>query len=288
MRGGSQSCLLQASNGNFYIVKLLGNPQGSEVLFNEALGTELMQNLGFLVPNWKPIYICAQFIEDNPEIWFETATSKNQRPPAGIHFGSEFLAANYTGAIYEILPRCWFAQVKNRESFVGVLLFDLWSRQTDNRQAIFIRNSDASPLQAIFIDQGGLFGEVRDIRLHELARAIYMDSMVYAGLDIDSVIPIWESRIRNLNLVKICSSIFSMTLDWGWYTPLNFNQTIHALKEGQASLEKYGRLIKSALRTSGDALINAQQKRLDDVQILGSQLRTNSDERITRPMPRVG
>jgi hypothetical protein len=288
MRGGSQSCLLQASDGNFYIAKLLGNPQGSKVLFNEALGTELMRNLGFSVPSWKPIEISAEFINSNPEIWFETAFSGHQQPPTGIHFASEFLAANHTETIYEILPRNWFARVKNREAFVGALLFDLWVGQIDNRQAIFTRNLESASLQAVFIDQGGLFGDATDSQLHKLVRAMYIDSTVYAGLDIDSVVSIWESRIRNLDLLKICSSIFSMAVNWQWYTPVNFNQMVIALRKGQTSLEEYGRLIKLALKTSADALINAQDERLDDVQICGPQLRSHGHKRIDRSVSRVG
>ncbi len=288
MRGGTQSCLLQASDGNFYIVKLLGNPQGSKVLFNEALGTELMRNLGFPVPDWVPIEISEKFINKNPEIWFEAALTGHQRPPAGTHFASKFLAVHSAEIIYEILPRNWFGQVKNREAFVGALLFDLWAGQIDNRQVIFTRNPEDRSLKSVFIDQGGLFGNAKDSQLHKLTRARYIDPMIYNGLDIDSIVPVWESRIRSLNLEETCSSIFSMTINWQWYTPVNFDQMVSTLRKGHASLERYGCLMKQALNTSVDASIHAPARRLGEVQIRGSQLRSSGDGRIDRSVSSIG
>lgn len=287
MRGGTQSCLLQASNGNFYVVKLLGNPQGSKVLFHEALGTELMRDLGFPVPDWVPIEISDEFIDDTPEIWFEASRTGHQRPPAGTHFASKFLAVHSAETIYEILPRNWFGQVKNREAFVGALLFDLWAGQIDNRQAIFTRNPEDRSLKAVFIDQGGLFENVEGSPLHKLTRARYMDPTIYTGLDIDSIVRIWESRIRCLDLEETCSSIFSMTANWQWYTPVNFDQMVSILRRGHASLERYGRSIKQALNASADASIHASDRRLDEVQIRGSQLCTSGDGRIDQSLPGI-
>ena len=46
MRGGSQSHLMQCSDGNRYVIKFQNNPQGRKILFNEFLGTCLMKLLG--------------------------------------------------------------------------------------------------------------------------------------------------------------------------------------------------------------------------------------------------
>ena len=72
MRGGAQSSLLRASDGALYVVKLHGNPQGPNVLANEALGSWLAAQLGLETPAWRQISISDEFLAQNPEMWFET------------------------------------------------------------------------------------------------------------------------------------------------------------------------------------------------------------------------
>ena len=50
LRGGSQSRLMRASDGNHYVVKFRDNPQGSRILANELLASRLAEQLGLPVP----------------------------------------------------------------------------------------------------------------------------------------------------------------------------------------------------------------------------------------------
>ena len=50
MRGGSQSQLMRASDGGFYIVKFQNNPQDVRVLANEFFATRLGLWLGLPMP----------------------------------------------------------------------------------------------------------------------------------------------------------------------------------------------------------------------------------------------
>ena len=50
MRGGSQSHLMRASDGNLYVVKFENNPQGVRVLANELIVTRLAETAGLSVP----------------------------------------------------------------------------------------------------------------------------------------------------------------------------------------------------------------------------------------------
>ena len=50
LRGGSQSQLLRASDGAYYVCKLLNNPQHPRVLANEMLATRLGRLLGLPLP----------------------------------------------------------------------------------------------------------------------------------------------------------------------------------------------------------------------------------------------
>jgi hypothetical protein len=272
MRGGSQSCLVRATDGKLYVVKLLGNPQGSAVLFNEAFGTLLMRELGFPVPKWSPIEISDEFIDCNPGLWFAGETSAHQRPTAGLHFGSHLVIPGHAESLYELLPRTWFGLIRNREAFIGALLFDLWSNQTDNRQAIFVQNMVNRSINAIFIDQGCLFGTPNEPR-QDSAIAMYLDRAIYANLDIDSIIPIWEARFLTLDHEKIMSIAASVTIPAQWYTAVNLDKIVSGMIERQSLLKAYSCCVKMLLSTHcSQEHLNAWNKRVDDIQIHGPHL----------------
>src|SRR6185437_9181953 len=50
MRGGAQSHLMFCSDGCFYVVKFQNNPQGTRVLANELLVSQLANRLGLSTP----------------------------------------------------------------------------------------------------------------------------------------------------------------------------------------------------------------------------------------------
>ena len=49
-KGGSQSRLVTCDDGKLYVLKMHPNPQGPNVLANEAIGSILLRGLGFLRP----------------------------------------------------------------------------------------------------------------------------------------------------------------------------------------------------------------------------------------------
>ncbi|MCU1248987.1 MAG: hypothetical protein JWQ49_2016, partial [Edaphobacter sp.] len=49
MKGGSQSILVQCDDNRFYVVKMAGNPQGSNILANEFLGSVIARAVGLPV-----------------------------------------------------------------------------------------------------------------------------------------------------------------------------------------------------------------------------------------------
>src|SRR5580700_5874154 len=87
LRGGSQPFLAQASDGLFYVVKFAHNLQGPNLLFNESAGTELFRCCGLAVPEWRPLLVTSDFLDQNPGCWMRTA-EEVLRPNAGLCFGS--------------------------------------------------------------------------------------------------------------------------------------------------------------------------------------------------------
>src|SRR6266568_260779 len=70
LRGGAQASLVIANNTS-YAIKFNSNPQGENLLFNEALGSELYRILELPTAGWTPIYVDAATLDENRSIWFK-------------------------------------------------------------------------------------------------------------------------------------------------------------------------------------------------------------------------
>src|ERR1700741_2547036 len=117
MRGGSQSHLLRASDGNYYVVKFQNNPQHIRVLANEMFATRLAQQLGLPVPQAEVIEVSDWLIENTPELRMRVR-------------------------IFDYLPENALQRVANLQDFARVLVLDKWTANCDGRQAIFMRERD--------------------------------------------------------------------------------------------------------------------------------------------------
>lgn len=176
LRGGSQSILARASDGQLYVVKFQNNLQGPNLLFNEAMGYELYRRFGLPVPKWKPLNVTKAFIDKTPACWFETGEGF-VKPSAGQSFGSRFLGADGCG-ILEILPGAYFSRVVNREAFSLAWLVDACADHADCRQAIFCEGPKGN-LQAVFIDHGSMFGGENGDGHPTFDACRYLDARIY-------------------------------------------------------------------------------------------------------------
>lgn len=116
MRGGSQSHLLRASDGGFYVTKLLGNPQHNRVLANEMLASRLGKWLGLPIPEVAVIEISDWLIEHTPDFRFEIAGHSVKCHP-GRHLGSQYPVDPLEGVVFDYLPESMFQQIRNAEDF---------------------------------------------------------------------------------------------------------------------------------------------------------------------------
>lgn len=158
LKGSSQPILAQADDDQLYVLKFLSNPQGPQVLANEALGTEAYRLAGLPVPDWQIVYVSEKFIDQNPDCWFE---SRNTfvRPVAGCCFGSLYLAGQPSESASDFLTDDILLSLKNRADFVTAAAVDLLLGEDDGRQAIFLKSDDHF-YEAFFIDHGR--GPMRD------------------------------------------------------------------------------------------------------------------------------
>lgn len=212
LQGGSQPNLVRADDGHFYVVKFLDNLQGPNLLFNEALGTELYRSVGLLTPEWRPVHISEDFLDQNPECWMETQDGR-RRPKAGWCFGSRYLALR-NSVVFEMLPYKRFSCISNRTDFWTAWVLDVFCGHTDNRQALFL-GPDSRSLKAYFIDHGHLFGgpfgtDYRNCRVPK-----YLDPGIYAHASAEDADKI-QGAIQSLDL-KALSNV-SSSLPVGWRT----------------------------------------------------------------------
>ena len=207
MRGGAQAQLVEASDGAYYVVKYVNNPQHRRILVNEWISAIFLKYLEIATPKVTFIEITPDFIADNPDCQMDRGNSKG--PPAlGWHFGSLFPGNPNRQAVYDFLPDILLEGVANHAHFRGILVFDKWAANADARQSVFFRARiqewapvvDVHPLKTGFvthmIDHGyicnGPHWEFND----SPQAGLYHRKQVYAKVrSFDDLQP-WLDRVR--------------------------------------------------------------------------------------------
>ena len=138
MRGGAQAHLIEAGDGNCYIVKFQNNPQHRRILVNELFAAEFLRHLHIAAPDCSLIRLSQDFLAAHPEVSIHMG-SQRFPPGAGWHFGSRHPGHPSTTAVYDFVPDSLFPQVANLDQFRAVLVFDRWVSNADGRQSIFLR-----------------------------------------------------------------------------------------------------------------------------------------------------
>jgi len=138
MRGGAQAHLLEADDGDYYIVKFQNNPQHRRILVNEFVAAEILSHLQIACPGHQIIRLSPEFIAGNPEVHLQTGTRRRAIEP-GWHFGSRHPGNPELMSVYDFIPDSLLNQVANAEQFLAVLAFDRWVANADGRQSIFFR-----------------------------------------------------------------------------------------------------------------------------------------------------
>ena len=87
MRGGAQAHLLEASDGQFYIVKFQNNPQHRRILVNELVASVFLKYLQISSAEAAVIEVNEEFLRENPEVMIELGAGRKPVTP-GRQFGS--------------------------------------------------------------------------------------------------------------------------------------------------------------------------------------------------------
>jgi hypothetical protein len=132
---------MRCDDGAYYIVKFQNNPQHLRILANEMLATRLGARLGITVPQVEVIDVRPELIANTPELSIQLGLG-NTPCAAGKQFGSQFPGHPSRVTVYDFLPDEHLAGVRNLFDFLGVLVLDKWTCNTNGRQAIYFREPD--------------------------------------------------------------------------------------------------------------------------------------------------
>jgi hypothetical protein len=186
-RGGSQSHLVESTEGSFYVAKFRDNPQGNRTLINEWIAYGLLQRLGVPVPSAHVLRLSESVAIDDGPPWFARG-DKLVPVQSGLHLGSKCPVDPLKNAIYDFLPRKLFPSVCNLDDFAKVFVVDILCGQLDTRQAIFVRGRGAKArFQAYFIDHGLAFGGSEWKFKDALFRGMYWDRAIYSIIDMYAI-----------------------------------------------------------------------------------------------------
>jgi hypothetical protein len=156
MRGGSQAHLMRCSDGNYYVVKFQNNPQHRRILVNEMLGTKLATLLGLPTTAVAIIEVSKELIRLTPCLCMEM--QRTHIPcQHGLQFGSRYPGDPHDLKLLEFQSDKCLLSALNLIDFIGMLVFDTWTCNTDGRQIILARQDSGTPYHAWMIDQGFCF-----------------------------------------------------------------------------------------------------------------------------------
>ncbi|WP_188760751.1 hypothetical protein [Edaphobacter acidisoli] len=198
MRGGSQAILIQCDDEEYVVVKMLGSPQGANILANEIIGGVIANEAGLPVVPGGCVYLSDDFIDKNPSLWFETPLGR-RRPNAGLHFGSAFLGEMAgPNRPTDFISRSRVSAIRNRSDFLGMYVMDIWANHQDHRQAIFRTSDDGRGLDACFIDHGHMFGGPNWNFTEYSGVTYHLEPSLYSGLFQPAAVADWISHYEDV------------------------------------------------------------------------------------------
>ncbi len=223
MRGGAQAHLVEADDGQFYVVKLRNNPQHPRVLINESVSSVLLRYLQISSPEVGILALSPEFLAASPGLSIQLGT-RRVAPESGWHFGSRYPGHPDQVAVYDFIPDVLLKETVNLREFLGVLAFDKWVSNADGRQAVFfrsrvhewtaVRTSSRPGFLAWMIDHGFAFnGPYWDFPDAPL-QGLYHRPLVYDAVrSLDDFEP-WRERIIHFPIEVLDQAWRQVPLEW--------------------------------------------------------------------------
>jgi hypothetical protein len=247
MRGGAQSHLMLASDGNPYVVKFQNNPQHIRVLANELMATRLAEVVGLSVPACEVVEVTDWLIQNSKELSLDLGQS--QEPcRAGLQFGSRLIGGLMPGQVVDYLPEDRLVEVKNLDEFAGMLVIDKWTCNSNGRQAVFYKRPREKRYTATFIDQGYCFNAGEWKFIDAPLRGVYARNLVYKGVIGWGSFEPWLSRVEELDPQKIWSIAEVVPPEWYGGDLTEIEMLIERLLERRSRIRELITLFRESSR----------------------------------------
>jgi hypothetical protein len=204
MHGGAQSHLIRCSDGGYYVVKFQNNPQGTRTLANELLATLIAKKLGLSVPEPAIVEVQPEMVRLSDELVIQHR-HRNVPCHPGLCFdslygnGETFPGSPKDPCTY--FPESQLNSIQNISEFLGMLVFDRWTGNTDPRQTILVpaesnHRSIYRSYRALMIDNGLCFNGARWNFPDVPKLGLFQRRMVYAKV---TGIKAFEPWLNSLN-----------------------------------------------------------------------------------------
>jgi hypothetical protein len=221
MRGGAQAHLIESADGRFWVVKFSNNPQHRRILVNEWLAAALLHYLQLPAPAVAAVELDAEFLAANPEVHLQLG-SRRVEAALGPHFGSCFPGDPVRTAVYDFLPDALLLKMANGADFLGALVFDQWTANSDARQAIFVRDPVSEPpgsppkmrFTARMIDHGYILAGPEWAFRDSPLLGLYHRPAVYASCTGWESFEPWIERVKSLPASVLDAALRSLPRQW--------------------------------------------------------------------------
>jgi hypothetical protein len=266
MRGGAQAHLMRCDDDGYYIVKFQNNPQHLRVLANEMLATRLAARLGLCVPQVEVVEVRPEIIAYTPDLVIQLGLGRTPCVP-GKQFGSQFPGHPARMTVHDFLPDEQLGGVRNLGDFLGVLVFDKWTCNTNGRQAIFFREPTddfrvrpdaaayiAAPYTAMMIDFGFCFNAGEWDFPDAPLRGLYLRQRVYESVSSFESFEPWLERLEKQIDERVLGEEAAQ-LPPEWYTG-DWNALERLLERLAARRKRVPELIFSARNSGRDPFPN--------------------------------
>ncbi len=230
MRGGAQAHLFRCSDGNFYVVKFKNNPQHLKVLANEMLATLLASFAGLPVPSVAVVNVSEWLVRATPDL---KIMLQNHAVPceSGLQFGARYVISPcpWDGQVFDYLPESMLGQVRNLESFAGILAFDKWTSNLDDRQAAVWRRMRQKKYTATFIDQGYCFNAEHWTFFDSPFKGLFPENGVYSHVSKWESFEPWLSCIEEMPEESIWLAAGTVPPEWYYSEWHSMEDLVHTL-----------------------------------------------------------
>ena len=193
--------LLEASDGHFYVVKFLNNPQHPRILVNELIAHAIVSHLQIATPPCVVLEVPESLLRGSPGAAIQLG-NRLVVPQSGLAFGSRYPGNPDANAIYNFVPDSLIDRVQNSRDFLAALVFDRWVGNGDGRQTIFFRpplggGRRKKDFVALMIDNGFIFNGPEWTFVDSPILGLYPRRTVYRSVQsLDDFEP-WLERVSN-------------------------------------------------------------------------------------------